>query len=298
MASQQQLKATASAPTSGPVYGLAQSEEQRRLQSQASAAGQAQQRAMAGQQDVMGMLQQQALGQGGPSVAQQQAAAQQQQAVINQMGQAAQGRGGNLAAQARSAQGMGAAGAMAAQQQAAQMRAQEMQQAQQAYAQQANVLGGQSQADALARAQMAQQVNQFVQGQGQQQAQFNQQAAAQQMQANREFGMGVAEMGLGAVQGAAMMSDERVKHIERRDAGADAVDAVAALDSLKYEYKGDEYGQRGKILGISAQQLEQVAPQLVVPTKKGKAVSMPGVSSLALAAVAELAREVKDMRNG
>jgi len=126
----------------------------------------------------------------------------------------------------------------------------------------------------------------------------NRQASIQQMQNQRQSGTQMVNAGVGAIgqvaQVGGMMSDENVKDIESRDAGDKAVKAVKSLASLSYEYKGrKKYGQEGKILGISAQELEKAAPQLVMDTKLGKAVSMPGATSLALAAVAELARRVE-----
>jgi hypothetical protein len=213
------------------------------------------------------------------------------------MGMAAQARGGSLAAQQRQAAAGSVAGQMANQQQMGQLRAQEQLAAEQAYAQQANQLGQQ----AMAQQQFAQgalnQTTGMMYGGENQMNMANRQASIQQMQNQRQFGVNMTNAGVGAIgevtKAAGMMSDENVKDISDRDAGDEAVKAVKSLASLSYEYKGKKkYGQEGKILGISAQELEKAAPQLVMETKLGKAVSMPGATSLALAAVSELARRM------
>lgn len=154
----------------------------------------------AAQNDALGMLSRSAAGQG-PSVAQQQMTAGSQQNLVNQMGMAAQQRGGTMAGQARQVQGMGAAAAMGLQQQAAQLRAQEMQAAQQAQAQQANTMAGMDLQQLLAAQQQVQGVTGQMYGTEAEIALANRQAAMQQQAANRAFGMQGLQMGLGAIAG-------------------------------------------------------------------------------------------------
>lgn len=248
------------------------------------------------QADALDLQRRRATGEA-PSLAQMQVARQQQQGIVDQMSLASQGSGGSLAAQSRQAQAGAAAAQMGNIQQMGQLRAQEQLAAEQQFAQQANVMGRQ----AMGQQQFAQgalnQTTGMMYGGENQMNMANRQASIQQMQNQRQFGLGVANQGVEAVgqvaQMGGMMSDERVKDIEDRDAGGKAVDAVKSLASLRYEYKGKKkFGQEGDILGISAQELEKVAPQLVMDTKLGKAVSMPGATSLALAAVSELARRM------
>lgn len=248
------------------------------------------------QMDALDLQRQRAMGQA-PSLAQQQMAQSQQQGIVDQMALTSQARGGSLAAQQRQAQAGAVAGQMANRQQMGQLQAQEQLAAEQAYAAQANQLGQQ----AMAQQQFAQgalnNTTGMMYGGENQMNMANRQASIQQMNNQRQFGLGVAQQGAQAVEGiaqmGAMMSDENVKDISDREAGDEAVNAVKSLASLSYEYKGKKrYGQEGKILGISAQELEKAAPQLVVDTKLGKAVSMPGATSLALAAVSELARRM------
>jgi hypothetical protein len=154
----------------------------------------------AAQNDAMGMLTANAAGQG-PSVAQQQLAAGSQQNLVNQMGMAAQQRGGSLAAQSRQVQGMGSAAAMGLNQQAGQLRAQEMMAAQAAQAQQANTMAGMGLQEQLAAQQGLQGVTGQMYGTEAEIAMANRQAAMEQQQRNRTFGMQGLQMGLGAVAG-------------------------------------------------------------------------------------------------
>jgi hypothetical protein len=154
----------------------------------------------AAQNDAMGMLTRSAAGQG-PSVAQQQLGAGNQQNLVNQIGMAAQQRGGTMASQARQVQGMGSAAAMGLSQQAAQLRAQEMMAAQQAQAAQANTMAGMDLQQLLAAQQGFQGVTGQMYGTEAEIALANRQAAMEQQQRNRAFGMQGLQMGLGAVAG-------------------------------------------------------------------------------------------------
>lgn len=92
--------------------------------------------------DALGMARAAALGQGGPTLAQQQLAAGRQQGLVDQMGLAAQAQGSSLASQQRAVAGMGAANQMGLARDTAALQMQEQAAAQQAYAQQAQALAG------------------------------------------------------------------------------------------------------------------------------------------------------------
>ena len=92
--------------------------------------------------DALGMARAAALGQGGPTLAQQQLAAGRQQGLVDQMGLAAQAQGSSLASQQRAVAGMGAANQMGLARDSAALQMQEQAAAQQAYAQQAQNLAG------------------------------------------------------------------------------------------------------------------------------------------------------------
>jgi hypothetical protein len=154
----------------------------------------------AAQQDVYGMLQSNAAGRG-PSVAQQQLQAGAQSNLVNQMGMAAQARGGSLASQQRAAQGMGSAAAMGLNRDAGMMRAQEMQAAQAALTGQANTMAGMDLQQMLAAQQALQGVTGQMYGTEAQIAEANRQAAMEQQQRNRAFGMQLGQMGMGAIAG-------------------------------------------------------------------------------------------------
>lgn len=154
----------------------------------------------AAQNDAMGMLTRNAAGQG-PSVAQQQMAAGSQQNLVNQIGMAAQQRGGTLASQARQVQGMGSAAAMGLNQQAGQLRAQEMMAAQQAQAAQANTMAGMDLQQLLAAQQGLQSITGQMYGTEAEIAMANRQAAMNQQAGNRAFGMQLGEMGLNGIFG-------------------------------------------------------------------------------------------------
>ena len=252
--------------------------------------------ALGSQQEALGLAGARARGEA-PSLAQAQLQAGAQQNIVNQMGMTAQARGGSLASQQRQAAGQGAAGGMALNQQMGQLRAQEQAQAEQAFAAQANQIAQQQ----MMREQQAAGALTGAYGQiyqGELQAGLgSRQMDIQQMQAGRQFGTDISGQVVSAVGSAAsgMMSDEAVKNISSRKAGSEAVDAVEGLASIRYRYKDKQDGQEGEILGFSANELEKVAPQLIIPTKRGRSVSVPGVASLSLSATSELARRVKNL---
>lgn len=304
------LRRRANSPGTMPVYGGMMDATR-----QAGIAGGLQQRGMGAAYDSLGMARQQAMGQG-PSLAQAQLGQAQQANLVSQMGMAAQARGTGLASQQRQVGAMGAATGMATARDAAQLRMQEMQQARDAYAQQAQGLAGMGlSANQAAQAQL-QNAYGTVYG-GQMDWALQQRAMDMQaLQNRRQFGMQIAsgiaggmgetaqtaitQGGLGKM-GAAIFSDERVKHIESGDKGAEAVAAVKGLRSVKYRYRSEEHGPTDRdIHGFRAQDLERspAGAQLVTDTPRGKMVDVGGLASLTASAVASLAREVDGLKRG
>lgn len=254
------------------------------------------------QQGTLGMYQGLASGQG-PSLAQAQLAASTGQNIANQASMAAQSRGGNLAGQARQVAGMGAAAQMGAQQQAAQIRAGEQLAAMQGMAGMANTMADQSLQQQLGGAGLqlgAQgQANQW--GLGQRGLDLQQLGLLQQQQQNnREFGMGLGQMGMqgaaGGLQAGMMFSDERVKNMQENP--MTATQTVGALTPFSGEYKPG-YGAPGERAMISAQQLEQTpaGASLVHDTPYGKTVDVGGLASLATAATAEQEQRIKRLES-
>lgn len=240
----------------------------------------------ASQMQAMGMLQQAAAG-NAPSAAQAQLAAANQQNVTNQLGMAAQARGGTLGAQQRQAAGMGAAGQMATANQVAMMRAEEMAQARNAMAQQANAMAGMS--GGMLGQNAGLQAQWGMGGRG---------MDLQALQANRGFGLGVADKVMGAGAGLAQagmfFSDERLK-TDIKPAEDEALDAVRSLATVSYRYKNPEHGPPRT--GFLAQDLEktEAGRRVIRETPEGKAVDRDGATSLALAGLAALTRKVDQM---
>jgi hypothetical protein len=278
-------------------FGVAMSSEQQRLQAEDARRRGIEGQAYAQQQDVYNMLQAQATGQAGPSQAQLMQAQAGQQNIVDQQAMAAQGQGGNLAAQARASQGIGAAGQMGNIQQMAQLQQQEQLAAQQALAGQANTMGSMAMGAGQFAAGQNQATNLAVQGAAQQQGQFNTTMAFQQQQANRDLAMQGVEMGLGAAEGAAMMSDERVKDIEAGEAGEEALEAVRQIRPIAYRYKDGVPGAKGRILGFTTQRLgrTEAGAATTFDTPIGKAVDLGKAVSLGLAGLAELTHRVDRM---
>lgn len=247
----------------------------------------------------------QAMGQGGPSVAQLQLQAGLDQSTNNAMGIAASSRG-NPAAAARAA--IQAQGQMSAQtnQQAGMLRAQEQLDA-------GNLA---MQAGQGLRQQDLTSYNQNQQGQQAFRAAINDQATAElQTKANLYSGtqagvlsartqrdvskqqgeasmIGATAQAAGAVAGGAISSDKRLKK-NVRDGDALAQAFMDSLDAKGYEYKGDNAPQ----LGIMAQDMEQTRAgrTAVRNTPSGKEVSVADATSRLLAAVANLNKRTKQL---
>lgn len=210
-----------------------------------------------------------------------------QQNLVDQIGLTAGARGGSLSGQMRAIGGMGAASAMGTNQAASALRAEELANARNALAANTNAMAGMD-------------LQQLLQAQGMvnETALANRGMDINQLANNRQFGLQIGQ-GLGNMAGqlgstAMMLSDERVKEIEAPDASEEALEAARAIGAKRWRYKDPEDGQPGPTLGFTAQDLEATpaGAQLVVDTPRGKAVSVPGVSQLALAAAAALARKV------
>jgi hypothetical protein len=223
----------------------------------------------------------------GPSVAQiQQQQAGQANAAAQRQAMAA-ARGGGIGAQMRQIGQIGSAQANQTAGQNAILRAQE----------QAQALGGYSGlASQMQQAGQAEQMGYAgLLGQGQ-----SADLGAQQFEANLDFQkeqwdfnkkMQMAQMGMDMAKTAAgpfgMMSDERVKDAVESNPMA-AAEAVGEIDPKTYSYKPG-FGPYGKRVGFTAQDLERTpyGAQLVHETPMGKAVDVPGVASLSLAATAD-----------
>lgn len=167
------------------------------------------------QMEALGMYRDMAQG-NGPSVAEAQLKRGQDQGIANAMALQAQGRGGNLGAQARMAGQAGAGMQIDTNQQAAALRAQEQQAAMAGLANQANTMYGQDMQAKLAYEQMLQ-ANQMGMLQGEIDWRLGSggldlQAAGQGHQKTMDWlNWGSGLVG-GLMGGASMMSDERVKN--------------------------------------------------------------------------------------
>lgn len=258
------------------------------------------------QADLATYFAQQAMGQGGPSVAQRQMQAGLDQATNNAMGIAASSRT-NPAAAARAA--IQAQGQMAAQtnQQAGILRAQEqldagnlaMQAGQGLRAQdidsygrnQAGQLGYRSSINDQATAELQAKTSLFT---GTQQNSLNNKTArsmANQQQTTDLVGSSLNAAG--AIGGAfAGKSDKRLKK-NVHDGNELARAFMDSLEAKGFEYKGDNTPQ----LGIMAQDMERTREgrSAVRDMPDGKEISTPDATSRLLAAVANLNKRTKEL---
>lgn len=260
------------------------------------------------QADLATYFAQQAMGQGGPSVAQKQLQAGLDQATNNAMGIAASSRT-NPAAAARAA--IQAQGQMAAQtnQQAGILRAQEqldagnlaMQAGQGLRAQdldsygrnQAGQLGYRSAANDQAAAELQASTNLATSTQQNVLNNKTARSVANQEQTTAITG-GVLNAAGAIGAGAAAASDKRLKkNVHDGDLLAQAF--MDSLDAKGFEYKGDNVPQ----LGIMAQDMERTREgrSAVLDTPNGKAVSVPDATSRLLAAVANLNKRTKELES-
>jgi hypothetical protein len=245
--------------------------------------------AQGAQNNALGMYADMAAG-NGPSVAEQQMRAGADQAVANQMTLAAQGTGGNLGSQMRTAQDAGAATALQTNQQAGQLRAGEQQAAMQGLAGLSSTMASQNlQREATGLGLMGNAYGQQLAAETQSQL-GNRGLDLEQLQGNRGFGLGILQgltgaAGTGAAIG--MMSDERVKTGEAPSAGA-ATEAARAARPSKFEYEPGA-GPPGERVGVIAQGLASTPAgrATVVPTEKGLALDVGQLSGLTLAGLAE-----------
>lgn len=256
-----------------------------------------------GQNQAYDMYRAQALGQGGPSLAELQAQQQGQQQMGQALAMASRGRGGNIAGAQQ--QGLAAQqyGAQQLNAQQAQLRAAEQAQAQAAMAQLATQMYGQG----FGYDQLAAQQSQFgaqnaldwylgERGLNVQQDQFNKQLLTNLVQS----GAGLLGGALGAVAkvggGGEQSSDERAK-TGIRDGGLAATETVGELQPKTYEYKPG-YGPPGERAGIMAQDLERtpIGASIVNNTPYGKTVDVGGLASLGVAAASENTHQIEAMR--
>ena len=82
----------------------------------------------------------------------------------------------------------------------------------------------------------------------------------------------------------------------------DALDKVTKLRGIKYEWKTDEFKEMnftaGKQIGVIAQEIEEVVPEIVSSDEQGfKSVDYAKLTALLIEAVKELKDENKVMRN-
>lgn len=225
-----------------------------------------------------------------PSLAQAQLMAGRQQGVVDQLGMAAQARGGSLAAQQRQAQGIGAAGAMGLERDMAMQRAAEIEAARAGYAQQANTMAGMSGGAMGQNADLAAQWGLGQRGMD-----------LQALNQRQQFGLGIADRVIGAGLGAgqiAMFSDERLK-TDIRPAEDEAADTLASLHGVGYRYKDERHGPTDKeTIGIKAQDLQKTpAGRRVVfdVPGEGLAVDMPGSLSLLLAGTSGMEKRLRKL---
>lgn len=246
--------------------------------------------------DSLGMYQAQALGQGGPSLAQLQLQQQGQQQMAQALAMGSRGRGGNIAGMQQQALGAQQYGAQQLNMQQAQLRAAEQQQAQAAAAQ----LAGQMSQQGLAYNNLGLQAQL---GSGQQTLDWylgRRGLDQQRDQANKQWMLGLTQAGAGLVGGlmggASMMSDERVK-TGIRDGGLAATEAVGELQPKTYEYKPG-YGPPGERVGPMAQDLQRTpaGAALVTDTPLGKTVDVGGLAALGVAAASEQQHELEALR--
>jgi hypothetical protein len=221
-----------------------------------------------------------------------------------QLAAAAQGRGGNLGAQARQAAAVPAANQVAQSEALAGIRAQEQAAGMQGMGQAMQMQAGSySQQAAIADA-MRRQAQAGEMGYGD--------LALQHQLGHRGLDVGAIEgrrafatnlvgsiLGGGGgaasgIAGAAMASDERVKH-GVSDSRMTATEAVGKIPPKSFEYD-QGYGGPGQRLGQMAQDVAKVRPELVSSAPDGTMqMDIGGVAGLSLAASSEMAKKVEDL---
>lgn len=93
--------------------------------------------------------------------------------------------------------------------------------------------------------------------------------------------------------GGMMMSDERLK--TNIEPGADAVhEFLDGLEAYSYDYKDPRFGA-GKQIGVMAQDMEKVAPQLVKEFSEGKAIDYGQASGIMMAALVDLHKRIAEL---
>jgi hypothetical protein len=104
--------------------------------------------------------------------------------------------------------------------------------------------------------------------------------------ANDQIGRQMIGMGLGA---AAAFSDEKLKKdVEKFDSSA----FLDNLTSYKYNYKNPKHGE-GKHVGVMAQDVEKVLPQMVENTPEGKVVDYNKAGGPLFASLADIHHRLK-----
>ena len=304
----------------GSAAPIIQHQYQQGYEQDQSASLQEQQRQLQARQQQQGLvdlLQRQANGSGGPSVAEQQmrmgldAAAQQANAL------AAGSRGNPMLAmrQAQQAQGqlaMQAAGqgaALRAQEQLAargqlgglldQMRGADMAsrgyfgqqgQFQQGLQQSAFLANQQAQMQAALANQGAQLTEQQM---AQQNKQFYDNLSFQRAMQNQQMTMGIVGGALGAAGSAMAVSDRRAK--ASIESGREGLrELLGKLTAQEWDYRDERHGH-GRHIGVMAQDLERsrLGREMVIETPEGKMVDTKRMTAAALAAAAELNRRVE-----
>lgn len=246
------------------------------------------------QADVMAQYRRQAMGQGGPSMAQMQMRDQAQRNMMESLALSARSRGGNIAGMQNQAMASNAYAGQQLNRDAAMLAAQEQQAAQAAYAGMANQLAGQGLAYSQLGAQTSLGASQNALGW----YSADRGMDMQQQQSDRNFAMGLYDRGAdlaksimggaGAGAQAGMMSDERAKENIVPTTLA-ASQAVGEITPSVYNYKPG-YGPGGSRVGPMADDLEKnpLTASLVTEGPDGlKRVDVGGLAALATAASAE-----------
>lgn len=97
----------------------------------------------------------------------------------------------------------------------------------------------------------------------------------------------------GAATSGMMASDERLK--TNIEPGADAIrELLESLEAYSYDYKDSVHGA-GKQIGVMAQDMEKVAPQLVKEMPYGKAIDYSKSGGIMMAALVELHKRLAQL---
>lgn len=276
--------------------GVQQSYLGSRANQGAAALGQAQQ----AQRGALGLYQQAATGQA-PSAAEAMMARERDRGIADTMALMAQGRGGNLGGTIAAANAAGQAQRQQSVQDMAALRAQEMEAARAGLAGISGQMAGQAGSQMMGYDQMGTSFMGQNLDRQQQDEQFDRQMRFNQQQANRNFGLQLgSQLAGGAFDmfGMGMMSDARLK-TDVEDGGEEVREAVSKLVPVSWRYKEAKHGE-GRFTGVMAQDLERskAGKRIVKETPEGKAVSVAGMSALALAHAADVEKRLAALEGG